>query len=113
MSNIGLLVRGRFTSCYVCVGAIYSVKKPRKVFTALEHLQLGQVRVTFDGRSQAVFSTHDSLSRELKPMLDVLGKDSRHEMLAPWTFSPPLDRHVLKLQIDLKNHESEGGDEDG
>ncbi len=43
------------------------------------------------------------LSRELKPQLDALGKDSRHELLLPWTFSPPLETHILKLQIELKD----------
>src|SRR5437868_6823602 len=43
------------------------------------------------------------LGRELKPRLVELGKDSRHELLVPWTFSPPLETHILKLQIDLKD----------
>lgn len=42
------------------------------------------------------------LSRVLKPLLDALGQDSRHEQLVPWTFSPPLETHILKLQLDLK-----------
>lgn len=58
-------VYGRELKVGMCVGALYPVKKPRKVITALEWLQLGQVRVTFEGESQAVFSAMDSLSREL------------------------------------------------
>jgi ATP-dependent Clp protease ATP-binding subunit ClpC len=43
------------------------------------------------------------LSRELKPRLDALGKQSGHDELLRWTFSPPLETHLLKLQIELKD----------
>lgn len=50
----------------MCVGAIYPVKRPPKVVSIVESLGV-QLRFTFEGSSQAVFSTHDSLSRELTP----------------------------------------------
>jgi ATP-dependent Clp protease ATP-binding subunit ClpC len=43
------------------------------------------------------------LGRELKPRLDALGKDANHDALIAWTFSPPLETHILKLQFDLKD----------
>jgi hypothetical protein len=48
----------------MCVGAIYPTRRPPKVVTAVEELAV-QLRFTFEGRSQAVFSKHDMLARVL------------------------------------------------
>ena len=47
------------------------------------------------------------LARVLKPLLDELGQDGQHQTLAAWAFSPPLDTHVMKLEIDLKDRRAQ------
>jgi hypothetical protein len=60
-------VYGRELKVGMCVGQLYPQKLPRKVITAIEWLQLGQARVTFEESSVAVFGAIDSLARELTP----------------------------------------------
>ena len=43
------------------------------------------------------------LSRQLKPLLDVMGKESRHDAILAWSFAPSLETHILKLQLELKD----------